>query len=361
MADAIDKARPKVTASTNPNASRSLDMARTKVKQAQALLVKNQYEQAEALALDVKSWNMSFGIFEDNPDKVAAAARALRRRDQLRSSPPQEQPSLGVYDVLVQEARHLMSTGKLDQAAEKAQQAQRMNVVPPLSLRPRRGACSTTSKWPRVRQTPGSNPTAVASSAKPAAEAPSAIVEHEANELLARGDNVAATAKFTKPNACVLGKAGRCPPSTPRSRRSRPSSRKPSPGCPTRPMPIPKPPCPRPMPRLRPSQPMPRPPRPNCRLCRRRSFLRNPLPSRRPRMSRGEQILTEARALYGQGNYAAARQMAEEAKSGKHGVDPQADDLISQIAPAQQGGALSLYESALDALRKGSRTGPRPS
>ena len=45
--------------------------------------------------------------------------------------------------------------------------------------------------------------------------------------------------------------------------------------------------------------------------------------------------------------------MAEEAKAGKFGVDAQADELLAQIALAEQGGALSLYESALDAVRKG--------
>src|SRR5262249_54048758 len=71
--------------------------------------------------------------------------------------------------------------------------------------------------------------------------------------------------------------------------------------------------------------------------------------------NRGEQLLAEARTLYGNGNFGAARQIAEQAKAGKHGVDAQADHLISQIALAEQGGALSLYESALDALRKGDR------
>ncbi len=48
------------------------------------MLNNRQFEQAEALALEVKQWGMSYGLFEDTPDKVAAAARALRRRDKLR-------------------------------------------------------------------------------------------------------------------------------------------------------------------------------------------------------------------------------------------------------------------------------------
>src|SRR5262249_51031956 len=101
-----------------------------KLKEARAAIAANDFEQAEAIALDVKSWGLTYGMFEDNPDKVAAAARALRRRDAVRNSSPREQPSQGVYDVLVQEARQLMAAGRLDQAEAKAKQAQRMNVVP---------------------------------------------------------------------------------------------------------------------------------------------------------------------------------------------------------------------------------------
>ncbi len=87
----------------------------------------------KSIALDVKRWGLTYGLFEDNPDKVAAAARALRRRDKIRNTPPREQSSQGVYDILVQESRQLMSVGKLDEAEAKARKAQRMNVVPPLT------------------------------------------------------------------------------------------------------------------------------------------------------------------------------------------------------------------------------------
>ena len=69
--------------------------------------------------------------------------------------------------------------------------------------------------------------------------------------------------------------------------------------------------------------------------------------------SKGQQMLAEAKALYTSGNYPAARQLAEEAKAGKLGVDAQADELLAQIGLAEQGGALSLYESALAAMRNG--------
>ena len=69
--------------------------------------------------------------------------------------------------------------------------------------------------------------------------------------------------------------------------------------------------------------------------------------------SRRAACSAEAKALYTNGNYPAARQLAEEAKAGKFGVDAQADELLAQIALAEQGGALSLYESALAAMRTG--------
>ena len=72
-----------------------------------------------------------------------------------------------------------------------------------------------------------------------------------------------------------------------------------------------------------------------------------------PPRNRGEVLLGEAKELYKNGNYQASKQLANEAKAGKFGVEAQADELIAQIALAEQGGALSLYEAALAALRTG--------
>ena len=81
------------------------------LREARAALANHQIDQAEAIAQEVKSWNLSYSFFGDNPDKVAAAARALRKRDKIRNTSTRERPSQGVYDVLVQESRQLM---KLD-------------------------------------------------------------------------------------------------------------------------------------------------------------------------------------------------------------------------------------------------------
>ena len=136
---------------------------------------------------------MTYGLFEDNPDKVAAAARALRRRDKIRNTSPREQSSQGVYDILVQESRQLISVGKLDDAEAKARQAQRMNVVPSLT------ADRAEVGPPRDRDGSGSKGAGDRDHADRAARAAeSRPLEREANELLAKGDQAAAAAKFTE-------------------------------------------------------------------------------------------------------------------------------------------------------------------
>ena len=66
-----------------------------------------------------------------------------------------------------------------------------------------------------------------------------------------------------------------------------------------------------------------------------------PLPLRHAGASgnRGEVLLGEAKDLYKSGNYQASRQLAIQAKTGKFGVEAQADELIAQIGLAEQGGA----------------------
>ena len=49
-----------------------------------------------------------------------------------------------------------------------------------------------------------------------------------------------------------------------------------------------------------------------------------------PAANRGVQLLGEAQALFKNGNYPAAKQLATQAKEGKFGVDAQADELIAQ-------------------------------
>ena len=208
VTETIEKARPKATAATEATGGpRTQQQAKAKLKEARAALQNNQFEQAEAIALDVKSWGLSYGIFEDNPDKVAAAARALRRRDSIRTAGPKEQPSQGIYDILVQEARQMMAAGQLDEAEAKARQAQRMNVVPSLTA-DRAEAVLHDLAMVQARSTPaGAAPTAPVA-AMPAAERPSVVAEREANELLGKNQNAAASAKFAEAELLLAKEAG---------------------------------------------------------------------------------------------------------------------------------------------------------
>ena len=136
VSEEIKKSRPKAVrqpAAGSPVEVHDRRAAKAKLREARAAINDRKFEQAEAIAIEVKGWGLSYGLFEDNPDKVAAAARALRRRDKIRNTPARDQSSLAVYDMMVQESRQLVQAGKLDEAEAKARQAQRMNVVPPVT------------------------------------------------------------------------------------------------------------------------------------------------------------------------------------------------------------------------------------
>ena len=190
----LNKERPKSLASTSKRAQslpHNRENAHALLREARAVLANHQIDQAEAIAQEVKSWNLSYSFFGDNPDKVAAAARALRKRDKIRNTPTRERASQGVYDVLVQESRQLMKLGKLNEAEAKALQAQRMNVVPALTA-DRAESVLHDIAMARVRSGSGSP------AATPAAEPPSLVAEHEANDLLDKGDQAKAAAKFVE-------------------------------------------------------------------------------------------------------------------------------------------------------------------
>ena len=154
VGEAIAKARPKLTGASAVATPHTKEAAVAKLKEARSMLASNQFEQAEAIAIDVESWGMNFGRWEDKPSKVADAARALQRRDQTRALPVKAQPSLGVYDVLVGEARHLLAEKKLAEAEVKARQAMQLNVRSAAELGPGPKRSSTTSTSPRLMLPP---------------------------------------------------------------------------------------------------------------------------------------------------------------------------------------------------------------
>ena len=318
----VDKARPKAVAALPSDQPKSRQAAKIRLKDARNAIASKQFEQAEAIAMDVKGWGLSYGLWEDTPDKVAAAARALRRRDSIRNGNAKEQSSQGVYDVLVQESRQLISAGRLDEAEEKAKRAQRMNVVPGLTT-DRAEAVLHDLAMARARQPKSDQAVAVAGAENknpalaPLAEVASSRAEREGNDLLNNGDSKGAAAKFAVAQNLRTSESGQTG-DAPLALASPEAGDPPAAAVSSAPI----------------------------------AALPGDAPATAP-LSRGEMMLAEAKALYENGNYVAAKQKAEEAKAVKAGVDAQADEMISQIALASQGGALSIYESALEAVRKG--------
>jgi type II secretory pathway component GspD/PulD (secretin) len=360
----IRKTRPKSlpapVAAARPE-RRDRQAAKMKLREARAAINNRQFEQAEAIALEVKQWGLSYGIFEDSPDKVAAAARALRRRDKIRNTPAKEQSSQGVYDILVEESRQMLLAGKLDEAEAKARQAQRMNVVPALTADRAESVLHEIAMAKAQKQS-------IATTPKPAAEPSRFKLEREANELLAKGDQAGAQARFAEAErldssnpmqatpvarpavdlavrkidagATSATPALTAPADNPAAEPQVQPSTTPAPAT-TAPGITPTPGAP---PALEAAS------APAAAGGAAAVALTSPTPA-----NRGEQLLAEARELYKSGNYQGARQLANGAKAGKFGVDAQSDELLAQITLTEQGGALSLYESALAAMRSGDK------
>ena len=367
VTEEIKKLRPRIVTPTGGTAayqSHDRRTARSKLHEARAALANRQFEQAEAIALDVKKWGLSYGFLEDNPDKVASAARALRRRDKLRNTPSREQSSQGVYDILVQESRQLISIGKLDEAEAKARMAQRMNVVPPLTA-DRAESVLHEIAMARAQKAPAT----IASRSAP--EAPVLKMEREANALLAKGDHDAAAAKFSEADRIATGESpAAITAAVATNRTSDPEVRQ---IAATDPNPAPDLAAPvdnaaaaqQPAPAIEvpATSPTASAPAPS-RACRRgyagsSAALPPGQTAGNAAANRGEVLLSEAKELYKNANYRASKQIANAAKAGKFGVDAQADELLAQIALAEQAGALSLYEEALAALRGGDNTRAR--
>ncbi|MDR3619511.1 MAG: type II secretory pathway, component PulD, partial [Paludisphaera borealis] len=344
---ALVKAKPKAGTDVKTSPVGDHKTAKAKLKDARTALADRQFEQAEAIALEVKNWNLSYGMFEDNPDKVAAAARALRKRDGIRNTPAKEQASQGVYDVLVQESRQLMKIGRIDDAEAKARQAQRMNVVP--SLTDDRAEAVLHDIAMNRAKAKGAAPGSPAEIAEPASN----VVEREANALLEKGDQAKAVAKFAEvdrlrsqesglPTLAVATSKPILDPHVEKSSADEPALAAPGDADKNEPQ------AAAPTLELAPADAAPAP-----ALAPVDAPKLDSAPVADAPANRGEQMLEQARALYTSGNYPAAKQLAGEAKSGKFGIDGKADELLSQIGLAEQGGALSLYESALAAMRKG--------
>ncbi len=332
--EAIAKVRPRLAPATQAAAApdgapHNRRAAQARLKEGHAYLASGQFEQAEAIALEVNSWGLSYGMFEDNPTKLGNAARALRKREHLRNASPRGQVSQAVYDASVRQARSLMVAGQFDAAEAKAREALRLNVVPALTA-DRAESVLHDIKMARVRS-PQGMPAAVA--AAPAGETPAARAEREANALLAQNQTQAAALKFAEADRARDMEAQTAKPD-PAVRQVDGTATAAAPAA------VPAPPLE--------ALPAPEPP-----AAVAGAIPPTPAAPAAPAANRGADLLAEAKALFAQGKYPVAKKMAEDARTGNYGVDAQADELLASIALAEQGGALSVYEAALGAIRRG--------
>ncbi len=363
LAEAIAKARPKavVADSTGP---RDKKQALARLKEARELLANNQFEQAEAIALEVNSWGLSYSLMDEKPAKVAAAARALRKRDAARNVSSKNAPSLGIYESLVAESRQMMGVGQLDKAEAKARQALSMGVYPPSSADRAEAVLNDIAV---ARSAPASVASAAPVAAPVAAapkvvETPSLIAERQANELLAKGDNQSAAAKFVEADNLKAREVARTNGADPAVQKAA----TPTPEAPAEVAVIAQPTLE--LPAVAGAPPLPDAPPvaiadplapPATMPAPDAASLLPPVAAPAalsaeapPAGNKGEELLGQSKVLFSGGNYAAAREMAAQAKAGGFGVDAQADEMLAQIALSEQGGALAVYEAALDALRK---------
>jgi len=294
----LDKAKPEAAAiasrpapEANPRSQKAAAEAR--LAQARKALEQGEYNQAEAIALEVEGWGLRYGPFEDSPQKVAAAARALRARDGLRAN-PSRQNDQSTYDLLVREARALMERGELEPARSKALHALRLNVVPPVDADraesilyelERIGDQGGAPENALANRSPLGTPGAPAAAAETGRTDPNVQATQERVEL-PESDAAADRPDLDLPDLEPADEAGNAAPAVFEDDEET-----------------------------------------------------DPADSR----------LQQARALLASGNYDAARETAREA--GQAGAAAEAEELISQIDLAEQAAALTLYESALAASR----------
>lgn len=303
--------------------------AKARLKEAREALAAGQIQKAEAIANEVDSWHVDFGILDDTPEKVMSAARAVRRRDIARNAGGAAGASQDLYGVLVAEARAALTAGHLEEAEYKASRAQMMNVAPPLTA-DRAEAVLHDLAMVRAQ---GAAPAVVA-------ESPAAQAEREANELLAAGDREAAAVKFLEAERHRVGMAAIADPSVQRVQApgDAPALGNPGPVLELESAPAPAEAA---APSLvsEPAAPVLIDPA-------------APGTDAATTVNAGEAMLQQATALMVAGNLQDARRLAEQARGGGYGVEAKADALLAQLSLTSQGGALQLYEAALDALRK---------
>ncbi len=90
VAETLAKLKAKEGAITRNAANASLPRdrrtARLMLRDARVALEANQFDKADAIAREVQSWNLRYGLFDDTPEKVAEAAADAHRRASVRDA-----------------------------------------------------------------------------------------------------------------------------------------------------------------------------------------------------------------------------------------------------------------------------------
>ena len=302
-------------------------------------------DRAEAIAAEVESWDLNFGLLGESPKKVRAAATALRQSLASRNVPAARQPDPAMYQMIVAEARALVGQGRLDEAEARARQASAMGVVPPV----------TADRAENILQDVAS---IRAGGTAPAADSPSATAERAANGLLERGDIQGATAKFEEAARLRAQEQGTFDaPAITLADSAVSRTAGDGDGLDLDPLgmpagPVADEPAPAPLDALPAFDPANAPP-PAPSASPFDAMLADdpaPSPAAEPMAVPGADSMARAQALLSAGNFPAAMEAAEEAQAAGAGLE--AENLVAQIDQTRQQAALQLYEAALDSLRK---------
>ncbi len=363
VAESLNRARPRTAAAVS-TAAGNRQQAKARLKEARAALAANRYDQAESISQEVNAWGLTYGMFDDSPKKVSAAARALRDRDVVRKFGTKGHAGQEVYEVLVNESRELLKAGRLQEAEAKALRAQKMNIVPAVTADRAETVLADLSvlKANAAQAQDGAKPPAIV-------EAKSAVVESAANALLADNHTEAAKAKYAEAEQLHAVESGlpaavdpiaMAPPlADPAVEKVQAAADAPAAVPEMPPITAPAPPAALTLEPAQADLSAPAPPQANPGLPDLSGEAPAPEPNEAPApapappsANPGALMIGQARGLMIKGNYAEAREVVAKAKAGGFGVEAQADELAAQITQSEQAGALSLFEAAVAALRK---------
>ncbi len=105
VAESLNQARlrapgtgPAPAPDADPSRPRDRRASQALLKSARSALAGHKFESAEAIVRDVQSWGLRYGLFDDTPEKVAAAVEVARRQAATKDSGLMEGMIPGVPD-----------------------------------------------------------------------------------------------------------------------------------------------------------------------------------------------------------------------------------------------------------------------